>query len=49
MNIYRCWIAGQKADTIETIKAESSFAARQIIARKYRLPVTDAVAQRAEG
>jgi len=48
MNTYRCWIVGQKNATQELIQAESSLAARQKIARKYRLAITDAVAQRVE-
>lgn len=46
MNTYNCWIAGQRADTEETMVAASSFEARKVIAHKYRLPVSDAVAQR---
>jgi hypothetical protein len=48
MNTYQCWISGQRAATEETITAPSSFEARKIIARKYRLEVHDAIARRIE-
>ena len=45
-NVYDCWIAGQRCDTEEQIVASTSFEARKAIAHKYRLAVSDAVAQR---
>jgi len=46
MNTYRVWVSGQKAQTLETLQAETSIAARLKVAHKYRLKTYDVVAQR---
>jgi hypothetical protein len=46
LKTYRCWISGQKAQTLEVIQAVSAIAARLRIASKYGLKTYDCVAQR---
>jgi hypothetical protein len=51
MNIaktYRAWITGRKAQTLETLQADSSFAARMRIANKYGVKTLEVVAIRTE-
>jgi hypothetical protein len=42
MKRYLTWIAGQMSTTVELVDAETGLEARKIIARRYRLDVTDA-------
>lgn len=46
MNTYQCWCPYDKSVPTEFKKAETSFAARQEFARKFRKQVTDIVARR---
>lgn len=45
MNTYRTWIFGQRVTTEAVIESETSFAARQLVAQRHHVDVTDVIAQ----
>jgi len=48
MHAYKCWIAGSKEATVQTINAVSSFQARQRVAAMYGMKTYQVIAIRVD-